>query len=78
MVIFKILQAGELVLRQTARPLTVEEIKQEQTQVLIQQMQHTLRDAPGVGLAAPQIGLSIQLLVIEDRPEYSQSPLPPW
>ncbi len=76
MVIFKILQAGELVLRQTARPLTVEEIKQEQTQVLIQQMQHTLRDAPGVGLAAPQIGLSIQLLVIEDRPEYSQS-LPP-
>jgi peptide deformylase len=27
-------------------------------------------DAPGVGLAAPQIGLSLQLAVIEDRAEY--------
>jgi peptide deformylase len=29
-----------------------------------------MRDAPGVGLAAPQIGESIQLAVIEDRNEY--------
>lgn len=71
--IFKILQTGEQVLRQKARALTVEEIQQESTQALIQQMQNTLRDAPGVGLAAPQIGLSLQLVVIEDRPEYSQS-----
>ena len=27
-------------------------------------------DAPGVGLAAPQVGLSLQLAVIEDREEY--------
>jgi peptide deformylase len=33
-------------------------------------MRETVRDAPGVGLAAPQIGLSLQLAVIEDRPEY--------
>jgi peptide deformylase len=33
-------------------------------------MRETVRDAPGVGLAAPQIGESIQLAVIEDRPEY--------
>ena len=32
-------------------------------------MQETMRDAPGVGLAAPQIGLSLQLAVIEDREE---------
>ena len=31
-----------------------------------------MRDAPGVGLAAPQIGLGLQLAVIEDRPEYSK------
>jgi len=31
-----------------------------------------MRDAPGVGLAAPQVGLPIQLAVIEDRPEYSK------
>jgi peptide deformylase len=29
-----------------------------------------MRDAPGVGLAAPQVGLGLQLAVIEDRPEY--------
>jgi len=28
-----------------------------------------MRDAPGVGLAAPQVGLSLQLAVIEDREE---------
>jgi len=33
-------------------------------------MRETMREAPGVGLAAPQIGESIQLAVIEDRPEY--------
>lgn len=29
-------------------------------------------DAPGVGLAAPQVGLSLQLAVIEDKPEYTK------
>ena len=33
-------------------------------------MHDTLRDAPGVGLAAPQVGLPIQLAIIEDPPEY--------
>jgi peptide deformylase len=33
-------------------------------------MRETMRGAPGVGLAAPQIGVSIQLAVIEDRKEY--------
>jgi len=32
-------------------------------------MRETMHDAPGVGLAAPQIGLSLQLAVIEDKPE---------
>jgi len=29
-----------------------------------------MHEAPGVGLAAPQVGLSLQLAVIEDREEY--------
>src|SRR5882757_4147696 len=33
-------------------------------------MRETMRDAPGVGLAAPQIGESLQLAVIEDCAEY--------
>ena len=34
-------------------------------QTLVDDMIETLRDAPGVGLAAPQVGLSEQLIVIE-------------
>ena len=66
----KILQTGEPVLRQAARVLTVEEIAHPAIQELIAHMRDTMRDAPGVGLAAPQIGLSIQLAVVEDRAEY--------
>ena len=68
----KIVQVGEPVLRQKARPLLQEEIGLPETQQLIEWMRETMRDAPGVGLAAPQIGLAIQLAVIEDRTEYSQ------
>jgi peptide deformylase len=67
----KIVQVGEPVLRQRARPLLQEEIALPETQQLIAWMHETMRDAPGVGLAAPQVGLPLQLAVIEDRPEYS-------
>jgi len=66
----KIVQTGEPVLRQTARPLTAVEIAHPAIQELIGQMRDTMRDAPGVGLAAPQVGLAIQLAVIEDRADY--------
>ena len=66
-VVLKIVQVGEPVLRQKARPLTADEIKSEALQQLIDLMRSTMRDAPGVGLAAPQIGLPLQLGVLEDR-----------
>jgi peptide deformylase len=72
----KICQAGEPVLRQQARPLSTEEIKSASIQQLIELMRETMRDISGVGLAAPQIGLPIQLAVIEDREEY-QKHVPP-
>ncbi len=65
-----IVQAGEPVLRRPARPLRPNEIRSREIRELIQQMKETMHDAPGVGLAAPQIGQGIQLAVIEDRPEY--------
>jgi peptide deformylase len=68
----KIVQVGEPVLRQRARPLLQEEIALPETQQLIAWMHETVRDAPGVGLAAPQVGLPVQLAVIEDRPEYAK------
>jgi peptide deformylase len=66
----KIVQVGEPVLRQRARALTVPEIRGRNTQRLIEEMREAMYKAPGVGLAAPQIGESIQLAVIEDKPEY--------
>ena len=68
----KIIQAGDPVLRRQARQLAKEEIATPAIQQLIESMRDTMRDAPGVGLAAPQIGESIQLAVIEDRVEYLQ------
>ena len=68
----KIVQVGEPVLRQRARPLLHEEIALPETQQLIAWMHETMRDAPGVGLAAPQVGLAVQLAVIEDRTEYAK------
>lgn len=69
----KIVSAGEPVLRQVARQLLQEEIQSGAIQALIEHMRDTVRDAPGVGLAAPQIGESLQLAVIEDRAEYHRS-----
>jgi peptide deformylase len=65
-----IVQAGEPVLRQQARPLSIEEIKSARIQQLIESMRETMRAAPGVGLAAPQIGQPLQLAVIEDSADY--------
>ena len=59
-------------MRQKARPLSVEEIHSQYVADLITSMRETMRDAPGVGLAAPQIGVPLQLLVIEDPPEAIQ------
>jgi peptide deformylase len=60
------------VLRQEARPLTTDEILARSTQDLIESMRETMHDAPGVGLAAPQVGHSLQLVVIEDQLEFLQ------
>ena len=68
----KIVQVGDPVLRQVGRALTTAEIALPAIQDLIVLMRDTMRDAPGVGLAAPQIGLAIQLAVIEDQPSYMQ------
>jgi peptide deformylase len=72
----EILQVGVPVLRQPARPLTVKEVRSAPIQRLIEQMYDTMRAAPGVGLAAPQIGQSLQLAVIEDREEYLEGIAP--
>jgi peptide deformylase len=66
----KIANVGETVLRSEARPLMPDEIASARIRELIEHMRETLSDAPGVGLAAPQIGEPLQLAIIEDKREY--------
>jgi peptide deformylase len=56
------------VLRRKARPVTTID---RNLQTLIDDMVETMRSAPGVGLAAPQVGISERLIVVEyaDPPE---------
>ncbi len=72
----KILQVGEPVLRQDCRDLDAAEIHSREIQELVEWMRETMHDAPGVGLAAPQIGFPLQLAVIEDKPEYLRDVTP--
>lgn len=65
-----IAQIGEQVLRAPANELSRQDILSPKTQELIEHMRDTMRNAPGVGLAAPQVGVPLQLAVIEDREEY--------
>jgi peptide deformylase len=68
--VLNICTAGDPVLRQTARTLSNEEILSPTIQDLIKNMRETMWRALGVGLAAPQVGESLQLAVLEGRPEF--------
>jgi peptide deformylase len=77
--LLKIVQVGAPVLRNRARSLSPDEVKSAEIQQLIAWMRETMRDAPGVGLAAPQIGIPLQLAVIEDpseAPDKERVPVP--
>ena len=62
MAILKIVKFGDPLLRKTARP--VEEITPKIIR-LLDDMTQTMRDANGVGLAAPQVGILRRIVVIE-------------
>ncbi len=68
-----IVQTGAAILRAKARPVPVEQIATDDFQQLVTLMIRTMREAPGVGLAAPQIGVPLQVLVLEDRDAFLSS-----
>jgi peptide deformylase len=61
-----IVQAGHPLLRSPASPVTADMIASRSYRELVATMVAVMRAAPGVGLAAPQIGVPLQLLVLED------------
>ncbi|MCA9974305.1 MAG: peptide deformylase, partial [Anaerolineales bacterium] len=66
MAILEIVKLPEAILRQKTHPVTKFD---SELQKLIDDMIETMREAPGVGLAAPQIGKPISLTVIETLPQ---------
>lgn len=62
MALRQIVHLPEPILRKKAKPVTKFD---KDLQTLIDDMFETMREAPGVGLAAPQINLPMQLAVVE-------------
>ncbi|MEC9374931.1 MAG: peptide deformylase [Pseudomonadota bacterium] len=65
MAIREVLQMGHPLLREKARPIEPKEIASERLENLLKDMVDTLHDKGGIGLAAPQIGESLSLAIIE-------------
>lgn len=73
--IIEIAQLGAKVLRLHAEPIT--DVSSAETQQLIKTLQESLATTEGVGIAAPQISISKQVIIIASRPtlRYPQAPL---
>jgi peptide deformylase len=62
-----IVQIGRPVLRARASEVPAERLGTPELRDLVKRMIATMRAAPGVGLAAPQIGVPWRVIVLEDR-----------
>jgi peptide deformylase len=71
-----IVQVGNPVLWERAKDVPKEQLATPEFQALLVRMTEAMRQAPGVGLAAPQLGVSLRVFVLEDRAEL-QSTLTP-
>ncbi|HEY9856094.1 MAG TPA: peptide deformylase [Stenomitos sp.] len=80
MALLKIAKIGHPLLRQVARELNVAELLLPETQRFIDDLIETMRDANGLGLAAPQVFRSLSVVAIEGRgrnPRYPDAPTIP-
>lgn len=65
----EIVQAGDPVLHEPAEEVKKEDIGSARIEKTINDMVDVMRAGPGVGLAAPQIGVPLQIIVLEDTKE---------
>lgn len=71
-----VLSIGHPTLRVPAEPVPIDEIASAEVQGLIDDLVDTMHDADGAGIAAPQIGESVRIAVMEvrDNPRYPYKP----
>jgi peptide deformylase len=62
MAILRIVEFPEPVLKEVARPVDAVD---EEVRALLRDMADTMYDAPGIGLAAPQVGISRRIIVVD-------------
>ena len=74
MPVLRITKHGEKVLKTACPPAVYEELSPRLPE-LLRDMWATMRAARGVGLAAPQVGLSLRLAVIDVKPDGKSDPL---
>ena len=67
MSVLPVFKIGHPVLRQVASDLTAEELRSPETRQLVDDMIETMRSRDGVGIAAPQVGVSKRIAVVEYR-----------
>lgn len=77
MTVLPIVTVGDPVLRERARELSVEELRSEEVQRLIDDMVDTKRAAHGAGLAANQVGEPVRVAVVEIEPGNPRYPYKP-
>src|SRR3989338_2368079 len=76
MAILKIVKLGNPILRRVAAEVTHAEAQDPAFQQFLEDMTETMRKLDGVGLAAPQVSVSKQAIVIEanQNPRYPDAP----
>lgn len=67
-----IVQAGDPVLRAPARPVPAGAIGSVEVAEVIEALFAALEEVPGVGVAAPQIGVSRRIVLIQDPAEFHE------
>jgi len=67
MAIRRIAQLGDPVVRATSSPVDLAQLHSDRLQLLIDDMIETMRDADGVGIAAPQVRVGQRIFAIEVR-----------
>lgn len=81
MAVKKVVRMGHPVLRQQAQKLSPEEITSDETKQLVQDMLDTMEAEDGIGIAAPQIGVSKSIALVgvpaesDMYPEADETPL---